>query len=107
MNNITLYTTENGKSLIKLRSDMKKVWLTQLEMADLFDSTKQNVSLHLKNIFDDLELIQDAVVKDFLTTQFATHYGVNFIQASFVPVAEESSVSAKGDEACQRRYHHG
>jgi hypothetical protein len=68
MNNLILYTTEDGKSQIKLRSDLDTVWLTQLEMAELFDATKQNVSLHLKNIFDDLELIQDAVVKESLTT---------------------------------------
>ena len=68
MNNLILYTTEDGKSQIKLRSDLNTVWLTQLEMAELFDATKQNISLHLKNIFDDLELIQDAVVKESLTT---------------------------------------
>jgi len=68
MNNPILYTTEDGKSQIKLRSDLDTVWLTQLEMAELFDATKQNVSLHLKNIFDDLEIIQAAVVKESLTT---------------------------------------
>ena len=68
MNNLILYTTEDGKSQIKLRSDLDTVWLTQLEMAELFDATKQNVSLHLKNIFEDLELMQDSVVKDSLTT---------------------------------------
>ena len=68
MNNLILYTTEDGKSQIKLRSDLDTVWLTQLEMAELFDATKQNVSLHLKNIFDDREIIQDAVVKESLTT---------------------------------------
>ena len=68
MNNLILYTTEDGKSQIKLRTDLGTVWLTQLEIAELFDATKQNISLHLKNIFDDLELIQEAVVKESLTT---------------------------------------
>ena len=68
MNEIILYTTEDGRNQIKLRADQKTVWLTQLEMAVLFDATKQNISLHLKNIFADGELDSDSVVKDSLTT---------------------------------------
>lgn len=68
MNNLILYTTEDGKSQIKLRTDLGTVWLTQLEMAELFDATKQNISLHLKNVFEDQELDQEAVVKESLTT---------------------------------------
>lgn len=68
MNNLILYTTEDGRSQIKLRADRQTVWLTQLEMADLFDATKQNISLHLKNIFEDGELEPDSVVKESLTT---------------------------------------
>ena len=44
------------------------VWLTQAELAELFDSTKQNVSVHLKNIFSDNELSEFSVVKESLTT---------------------------------------
>lgn len=68
MMQLILYVTDDGKSQIKLRAHIGTVWLTQLEMAELFDATKQNISLHLKNIFDDLELTQDAVVKESLTT---------------------------------------
>lgn len=68
MNDLILYTTEDGRSQIQLRADQNTVWLTQLEMADLFDATKQNISLHLKNIFEDGELDSDAVVKESLTT---------------------------------------
>jgi hypothetical protein len=68
MNDLILYTTEDGKSRIKLRADQNTVWLTQLEMAELFDATKQNISLHLKNIFEDGELDEDSVVKESLTT---------------------------------------
>lgn len=68
MNDIILYTTEDGKSRINLRADRQTVWLTQLEMADLFYATKQNISLQLKNIFGDGELYSDSVVKDSLTT---------------------------------------
>ncbi|MDP2109792.1 MAG: virulence RhuM family protein [Thiobacillus sp.] len=68
MTELILYTTEDGRSQIKLRADQQTVWLTQLEMAELFDATKQNISLHLKNIFKDGELSEDAVVKESLTT---------------------------------------
>lgn len=43
-------------------------WLTQLEMAELFNASKQNISLHLKNLFQDSELHGDSVVKDSFTT---------------------------------------
>lgn len=68
MNDLILYTTEDGKSQIRLRADLGSVWLTQLEMAELFDATKQNISLHLKNIIEDGELDAQAVVKESLTT---------------------------------------
>ena len=69
MNDLILYTTEDGRSRIQLRADEKTVWLTQLEMAELFDATKQNISLHLKNIFEDGELAPSATVKESLTVQ--------------------------------------
>jgi hypothetical protein len=68
MNDLILYTTEYGRSQIQLRADRNTVWLMQLEMAELFDATKQNISLHLKNIFEDGELDSDSVVKEFFTT---------------------------------------
>ncbi|MER1941101.1 virulence RhuM family protein [Castellaniella sp. FW104-16D08] len=68
MEDLILYTTEDGRSQIKLRAQEQTVWLTQLEMAELFDATKQNISLHLKNIFEDGELGADSVVKESLTT---------------------------------------
>ena len=69
MNDLILYTTEDGRSQIKLRAQEQTGWLTQLEMAELFDATKQNISLHLKNIFEDGELDPAATVKESLTVQ--------------------------------------
>ena len=69
MTDLILYTTDDGRSQIKLRAKDQTVWLTQLEMAELFDATKQNISLHLKNLFEEGELSQDSVVKDSLTVQ--------------------------------------
>ncbi len=69
MNEFILYTTEDGSSKIQLRTQDGTVWLTQLEMAELFNATKQNISLHLKNIFADGELTSEATVKESLTVQ--------------------------------------
>lgn len=69
MNELILYTTEDGRSQIRLRADHETVWLTQLEMAELFDASKQNISLHLRNIFQDGELDPAATVKESLTVQ--------------------------------------
>ncbi len=66
---LILYTTEDGKNQIRLRAEQRTVWLTQHEMAELFNATKQNISLHLKNIFEDGELDPAATVKESLTVQ--------------------------------------
>lgn len=65
---LIIYQTDDGLAEINLRAIEGTVWLTQNDMADLFDTTKQNISLHLKNIFEDNELVEDSVVKESLTT---------------------------------------
>lgn len=67
MSNVILYTTEDGQTKIDLKLEDGTVWLSQLQIADLFSATKQNISLHLKNIFEDNELTAESVVKDSLT----------------------------------------
>jgi hypothetical protein len=69
MTELILYITDDGRAEIKLRAQEQTVWLTQLEMAALFDATKQNISLHLKNVFEDGELDPAASVKESLTVQ--------------------------------------
>jgi hypothetical protein len=68
MSDLILYASKDGKTRLDLRVDGETVWLTQLEIAELFQTTKQNVSLHAKNIFQEEELATDSVVKDSLTT---------------------------------------
>ncbi len=68
MTQLILYTSEDGQSQVQLRADQGTVWLTQLEMAELFNASKQNISLHLKNLFQDGELHEESVVKESLTT---------------------------------------
>jgi hypothetical protein len=53
---------------VRLRAKAGSVWLTQGEIAELFGTTKQNVSLHAHNILEEKELSEDSVVKDSLTT---------------------------------------
>ncbi|MCW1842180.1 virulence RhuM family protein [Prosthecomicrobium hirschii] len=65
---LILYSTEDGAATIGLRAIDGTVWLTQLEMAELFDTSKQNVSLHINNILSEGELAAEAVVKESLTT---------------------------------------
>lgn len=69
MTDLILYTTEDGRSQIERRAQEWTVWLTQLEMAKLFDATKQNISPHLNNVFEDGELDADSVVKERWTVQ--------------------------------------
>ena len=65
---VILYQTEDGRARISLRPSEGTVWLTQVEMAALFDTSKQNISLHLKNILTEGELVEASVVKEYLTT---------------------------------------
>ena len=65
---LILYQTEDGRSRIEVRLENETVWLTQQLMAELFQTTKQNVGQHLKNIFAEGELQQDSVVKKSFTT---------------------------------------
>ena len=53
MSSLILYITDDGKSQIQLRAKDQTVWLSQREMAELFDVSTDNVGLHLKNIYED------------------------------------------------------
>ncbi len=66
---ILLYQTETGDTNIEVRLENENVWLSQVQMATLYQTTKQNISLHLKNIYKEGELNEDLTVKDYLTVQ--------------------------------------
>jgi len=65
---LLFYSTEEGKSKIEVRFENETVWLSQMQMTELFQTTKQNISLHVRNIFAEGELEENSVVKDDLTT---------------------------------------
>lgn len=87
-NEIIIYQTQDGQTKIDVRIENETVWLTQNQMAELFQTTKQNISLHIKNIFEEGELTEDSTVKDYLTVQNegnrkvsrnVTHYNLDVI----------------------------
>lgn len=88
MTDLILYSSEDGQTRLHLRVEGQSVWLSQLEIAELFQTTKQNVSLHARNIFEDGELSSEATVKESLTVQVEgrrqvkrklTHYNLDLV----------------------------
>ena len=65
---IIIYQTEDGRTKIQVHMENETVWLTQAQMAELFQTTKQNISLHINNAFKEGELEENSVVKEYLTT---------------------------------------
>ena len=66
---ILIYQTEHGQTKIEVLLENENVWLTQKLMAELFQTTKQNISLHIQNIYNEGELPPEATVKEYLTVQ--------------------------------------
>ena len=69
MSNVIIYTTEDGAAKIELRLENGTVWLSQAEIAELFQTTKQNISKHIQAIFGDQELDETATVNQQLIVQ--------------------------------------
>ena len=69
MSSLILYITDDGKSQIQLRAKDQTVWLSQREMAELFDVSTDNVGLHLKNIYEDGELSREATAEESSVVQ--------------------------------------
>ncbi len=68
-NQILIYEGADGKSHIEVRFEGETVWLSQSQLAELFGSSKANISEHIKNIYTEGELSQEATVRDFRTVQ--------------------------------------
>lgn len=67
-NNIIIYVSNDGNVKVDVNIQNEDIWMSQDVMANLYDTTKQNISYHLNNIFKEAELNKNSVVKDFLTT---------------------------------------
>ena len=68
-NNMLIYQDENGITKVSVRLDEDDIWLTQNQIAELYNTTKQNISFHINNIFNDGELSRNSTVKKYLTVQ--------------------------------------
>jgi hypothetical protein len=66
---VLLYQTEDGKTRLEVQFQGETVWLSQAQMAELFQTTKQNVNLHIQNIYDEHELERTGTVKESLTVR--------------------------------------
>jgi hypothetical protein len=69
MNEVIIYQFNDQSSTLEVGIEEETVWLTQTQMVELFGSTKQNISLHINNIFREGELDTFSTVKEYLTVQ--------------------------------------
>ncbi|MDR2125589.1 MAG: virulence RhuM family protein, partial [Prevotellaceae bacterium] len=84
-NDIIIYNTDDGKSSVALMAKDGNVWLNQQMLAELFDTSKQNISFHIINILKDNELNENSVVKDYLTTAAdGKQYNVTFYSLEMI-----------------------
>ncbi len=76
---IIIYQPDEQSAKLEVRIEDEPVWLTQIQLVELFKSTKQNISLHINNIFREGELYPDSTVKEYLTiqTNFRIHISFN------------------------------
>ena len=66
---ILIYQTEGGQTKIQVRLEGETLWLNQADLAQLYQTTKQNISLHIQNIYEEGELLENSTVKEYLTVQ--------------------------------------
>ena len=78
-NNIIIYNTEDGKAKVILYAKDGNIWMNQNQLAELFDTSVPNISMHISNILRDGELQENSVVKEYLTTASdGKEYNVTF-----------------------------
>jgi prophage maintenance system killer protein len=79
-NQIVIYQTEDGQTQIDVRLENDTVWLTQAQMAALFDKTPQNITMHIRNAYNEGELDKSSTCKEYLQVQTEGHRTVKRIQ---------------------------
>ena len=86
-NKVIIYTANDGKTKINVKLEEETLWLTQAQMCELYQSSKSNVSEHIKHIFEEGELNEESVVRKFRTTAadgkeyLVSHYNLDMIIA--------------------------
>ena len=82
---IIIYNTNDGKASVALHAKDDDVWMNQNQLAELFDTSKQNIGQHIKNILEDKELEADSVVKNYFTTASdGKNYEVTFYSLAMI-----------------------
>lgn len=83
--NMIIYNTQDGRASVVLYARDGSVWMNQNQLAELFDTSKPNISMHISNILSENELHQDSVVKNFLTTAAdGKQYDVTFYSLDMI-----------------------
>ena len=89
-NKVIIYTANDGKTKIDVKLEEETLWLTQAQMCELYQTSKSNVSEHIKHIYEDGELMKEATVRKFRTVQLegsrsvereVEHYNLDMIIA--------------------------
>lgn len=94
-----IYNTDDGKTAVSLYARDGHVWMNQQQLAELFNTSKQNISLHINNILKEKELLADSTVKDYLTV--ATNdkqYNIRFYSLDMVLAIGFRVRSSRGTE---------
>ena len=84
-NKVIIYTANDGTTKIDVKLEEETLWLTQAQMCELYQTSKSNVSKHIKHIFEEGELIKEATVRKFRTTAtdgkvyMVSHYTLDMI----------------------------
>lgn len=82
---IIIYQTQDGKASVTLYTKDGSAWMNQNQLAELFDTSKQNISIHIQNILEEKELEANSVVKDYLTTASdGKNYQVTFYSLDMI-----------------------
>jgi hypothetical protein len=82
---IIIYKTQDGKASVTLYTKDGSAWMNQNQLAELFDTSKQNISVHIQNILEEKELEANSVVKDYLTTASdGKNYQVTFYSLDMI-----------------------
>ena len=98
-NNIMIYTTDDGQVEIEVRLEDENVWLTQNSMAELFDTTRNNITMHIKNIFEEGELQEKSVSKEsLLTAKDGKNYKTKFYNLDLIIAVGYRVKSVRGTQ---------
>ena len=97
--NFIMYTTDDGQVDIEVRLEEENVWLTQKSMAELFETTRNNITMHIKNIFEDGELQEKTVSKDsLLTAKDGKNYKTKFYNLDLIIAVGYRVKSVRGTQ---------